>query len=256
MRTQLEVGDVIGRSFSVWTSNLLQFAAIAIVFSIPFILIQASPALFGAPQGAAYVGQFGNFLVGQIVTGMIAFAVFQTISSGTSDIGRSMSVAFSKFGVLLIASILVSILTGIGLMLCLVPGIIALIVFSVMIPSIVVEKLGPIDGMNRSVELTKGHRLQVFLIYLVLGVLYMVVFGGIACFGGFAVAGAGSGIGEGFQAGQEVAASPVLGLVQVGGGILGALVMTFQATLASVIYTDLREIKEGTNVDQIIDVFK
>lgn len=49
---------------------------------------------------------------------------------------------------------------------------------------------------------------------------------------------------------------PMVGLFQVGGGIVGAVIMTFQSTLAAVIYADLREIKEGTGVDQLVDVFQ
>jgi hypothetical protein len=252
MQTQLDVGDVLGRSFGVWTSNLFSFAAIAILFSIPFIVIQASPALFGAPQPAAYVGQFGNFMVGQIVTGLIALAVFQALSRGEADIGRSMSVAFSKFGSLLIASIVVAIATGVGMMMCVVPGVFAAILFSVVIPAVVVEKLGPMDALSRSVNLTEGHRMQIFLVFLVVGLVYAVVFGGIFCVSGVVMA--DSMQSGGFQAGQQPG-GPTIGLIQVGGGILGALVMTFQATLGAVIYKDLREIKEGTGVDDLVDVF-
>lgn len=69
----------------------------------------------------------------------------------------------------------VSLLTGIcilvGLVFLIVPGIILGILFMFVGYLVIEEKLGPIDAMKRSIELTKGNRVQLFLLSLaVLGI--------------------------------------------------------------------------------------
>ncbi len=69
----------------------------------------------------------------------------------------------------------VSLLTGIcilvGLVFLIVPGIILGILFMFAGYLVIEEKLGPIDAMKKSIELTKGNRVQLFMLSLaILGI--------------------------------------------------------------------------------------
>jgi uncharacterized membrane protein len=79
----------------------------------------------------------------------------------------------------LLAAIIVGILTGIGFILCIIPGIIigALLMFTY--PLIVDRRLGAIDAISQSVNTLKNEILMATLFYLVVGII--VVVGVAAC---------------------------------------------------------------------------
>jgi uncharacterized membrane protein len=68
-------------------------------------------------------------------------------------------------------SLLTAICILVGLVFLIVPGIILGILFMFVGYLVIEEKLGPIDAMKKSIELTKGNRMQLFLLSLtVLGI--------------------------------------------------------------------------------------
>jgi hypothetical protein len=65
---------------------------------------------------------------------------------------------------------------GVGFALLIVPGIILLLMWALTIPVAVLEDKGLRDSVNRSAELTKGHRGRVFVIYFLFLVLIYAVY--------------------------------------------------------------------------------
>jgi hypothetical protein len=67
------------------------------------------------------------------------------------------------------------VLTGLtvfaGYCMCIVPGIIFLLCFWVPVPVAVIERLGPIASMKRSMALTRGSRWAILGVIILLGVL-------------------------------------------------------------------------------------
>ncbi|HEX8118643.1 MAG TPA: hypothetical protein VF521_15315, partial [Pyrinomonadaceae bacterium] len=55
--------------------------------------------------------------------------------------------------------------TTFGYILLIVPGIIFSLMFSVSVPAAIVERLGAVDAMRRSYELTKGYKGLIFITY-------------------------------------------------------------------------------------------
>jgi uncharacterized membrane protein len=129
--------------------------------------------------------------------------------------------------------LLVAFGAGLAAIALLVPGIILWLGWSVAVPVLVQERLGVFGSMSRSRVLTKGSRWALFGLFLILilvGMAIQLVLGTvIALFGGII------------------------------GAVLAALVSTVWSMMmsiaAAVSYVELREVKEGTSVDELAEIF-
>ncbi len=113
-------------------------------------------------------------------------------------------------------------------------------ILAVTIPACVVERKGPIESLKRSFELTKGHRLQIFVLYLIVGVITGIVTAiFVLLFGIFAAIFGTAGI---------VIAALLLAIIL-------AVPQAFNSVMTTVIYSDLRQAKEGVALDSLANVF-
>jgi len=160
--------------------------------SRPWIFIQAGLLLFLinmavnllqtlAEMGGKQMGEPAMAIIG-LVSAIIGIGISFLISMGETafflrshDDVHAVSLRtlwnptpFWKFvGV----SLLTAICILIGLVFLIVPGIILGILFMFVGYLVIEEKLGPIDAMKKSIALTKGNRIQLFLLSLaVLGI--------------------------------------------------------------------------------------
>jgi ABC-type phosphate transport system permease subunit len=65
----------------------------------------------------------------------------------------------------------------VGLFLFIIPGIIIAIMFSLIVPSIVVEQKGAFESLGRSKKLVSNRWLKTFALIVILGIIYLVVSG-------------------------------------------------------------------------------
>ena len=94
--------------------------------------------------------------------------VFGDVFSGGRTLGKYFVYWFVSF-----------VLVYIGMLLCVVPGVILGLGFSLGYPLITDQGLSAIDAMKRSWEMTKGHKLNIFLFGLI-GILVLLG-GAFAC---------------------------------------------------------------------------
>jgi hypothetical protein len=107
----------------------------------------------------------------------------------------------------------------------------------VFIPACVVERLGPIESLNRSSNLTKGCRWKISVLYLlcfVIGVAFGVTFAFIS---------------GAFMSGFNPIFLAVFEQLSV------TIPMTFVNVLTAVTYYELRNVKEGVTIDSLANVF-
>jgi hypothetical protein len=146
--------------------------------------------------------------------------------------------------------LVVMILAGLGWMLFVVPGLWVMSVFAVFAPAIVVERIG-LGGLGRSVSLTKGYR------WPILGAMIVTMLGAMAV--GMVVAIAAALL--------ELMLAPLVSDAGAALGMLAAIVAVMLQSLnltvtyclpcvgVALIYARLREIKEGTSVEALTEVF-
>ena len=255
MDKTLNIGAVISETFSVIGRKFVDLAILGVVFvGVPTLLVTffSSQMIEQSLEDGAFemnfsLGYFLANLLYSLFPFMLQAAVVHTTVSSlngqSSGTGEAISTALRSFLPLFIVAILMSIGLTIGFILLIFPGLILLTVWAVVVPALVIDKAGIFGSFGRSADLTRGSRWQIFGLILI-GYVILFVVGAILGFLsiGFGAAGAFS------PTGINVPAMLTGVVIDTAMAIIGAVGV-------SVLYVQLRELKEGTRVDRIGDVF-
>lgn len=229
---QFNVGSVLSRSLSTLLKNPGLFVGLAIIATIPEIVLGL---VAGDSPGTAFALSIITRICSLILTGAIVYAVYCILRGDNVTMGDAVKRGLSRFWPLVGASIIINFCTGIGFMLLLVPGLILMCMWAVAVPACVVEHLGPTQCLKRSSELTAGNRWTIFGLFFLVGLVMMVVM--------FAVMFVAALI-----TGSEAVASILASLV-------AAVPAAFLSVMTATVYYDLRAVKEGVTVDKLANVF-
>ena len=192
--TGFSVGDILGQSFSIYFRNLRTFIPMSLIafvpsFAVAFLLDSSSlndPVILDpdlqdptAIDVWAYLGvtmreAFVNLLCLTWLQAGLAFGVVRQLRGGTAGFVETILQWLRVLAPATLVALAVTLLTGLGAMLLLVPGIIVALILWVAVPAAVVERSG-LRALGRSHELTNGFKGQIFGLALILGVLQLVV---------------------------------------------------------------------------------
>jgi hypothetical protein len=172
---RISVSEVIGETFSTYRQNIGALLGSALVI---FVVVGLVAGLLQESGGlllvliAAAVRIAGYALY----TGFVVKLV-QDVRDGRRDqaVGDLFSAATPYILPLIGFGILFGIGVTIGLILIVVPGLIALTLWSVGAPAIVVEGIGPIDAFGRSRRLVRGDAWPVFGTLIVTYLIVLVI---------------------------------------------------------------------------------
>ncbi|MBN8811303.1 MULTISPECIES: hypothetical protein [Sphingomonas] len=248
-----EIGAVISRAFETIGSNFLLFCGLALVLAgTPQLVLGYWQAInFNLHGGAAdaaifysgsYWGMAGLTWLVSIVTGAILQAALTRatvmhLSGETPQFGALLAVGISMILPMIAIGLIAGIGVGIGMLLLIVPGVILWLVWAVVTPAYVQEKVGILEAFSRSAALTSGARWRIFLTMLIVVVLLWVL-----------------SIPVSFLTAAMIATGNALLTAFVGAavGALGSMVMV--AVQAS-IYVELRQLKEGIAPSDLEAIF-
>lgn len=170
------LGDILGQTFSIYKANFLAFVIIMVVVSIPAI---ACAVLATSVPWAAFFPGLIAWVTTPIGTGAITFGVYEYLSGRSTTVGDCLRVGFAKLLPVIGVALLTGLIIGIGIIACVVPGLIALAVFALAVPVAVQEKTSVVDALRRSSQLTEGFRWTIlglyFLIFVINAVLVLPV---------------------------------------------------------------------------------
>jgi hypothetical protein len=160
MRTEFSAGRVVGRSLSLLFSNAGAFLLMVVLIHLPLVLFRiymttgaALPALKAKEPGIVLlVGLFLQPLAAASVT----YGVIRELGGKPASFGDCITVGLSRMPMVLLVGIAAGLLTVVGLFALCVPGILAWIIFFVAAPASVVERLGVLDSLRRSEQMTRG----------------------------------------------------------------------------------------------------
>lgn len=254
---EMTVGGVLGRTFAAIGAAPGRFLGISLGVSILSHLLsqlmlrntpQPPP---GAPPSAAFDSYpWGMMIVVWIVTMflfMLATAVLIRTATALEDgareepFGQTLSAALRVLPALIGGSILSYLGIWVGMLLLLVPGIILALMWAVLGPVLVQERVGVIAAFGRSNRLTKGARLRILGLYIVVFAIYLVAL--------FAM-----GAGVGFSYGMAAAGPPTTVATVLGIVVQSAFLAVWTAVQAS-LYLELRNWKDGVAGDRLADIF-
>ncbi len=214
---KIEVGAVIRKVWSIYVDQapvLMPAAAVVFVFTgiISVLLLQSS-------SGLAWLALLIGLIATTLFTGMVVELVAD-VQDGRRDAspGQLLRAAVPVLGPLILIAIVVGVLTLVGFALVIVPGLIAMTVWSVAAPVVVLERPPGLKAMRRSRELVSGNGWPVFGVILVLTLAVAVVSGAIE------IAAESAGTAAGIVARV----------------VLGVLTAPLSALAAAVLYFELR----------------
>lgn len=151
--------------------------------AVPYVillLIAGAPAFLGNLlvylTGLALLGSLLS-LVGAVITIIAVASVQIALLDGSNDLTAARAKVMPRLLPLIGLALLVGIIVIIGMVLLIVPGVIAACALLTAIPLFLDQNTGVIDSLQRSVELTKGNWLRIFLMLLIFGLPAAIVIG-------------------------------------------------------------------------------
>jgi hypothetical protein len=236
---EFRAGPVIAKSLALLRRHLLKFLLLSFVAALPPLLLAADPAAVRRPLDPHYLAlALGSGLLTLFLLALcqpaILFGAFQTMRGRDFELGEALGKAIERLMPVVGVSLLMLAAILAGSLLLLVPGLMFWTMFLIAIPVCVVERLGPIASLRRSAGLTKGNRLRLFGLFLVLLIgltvlRYLVNLAGLSIGGPFAA-----------------------GILDV---VFDALSTAFELVAIAVVYHDLRVAKEGIDIEQLAALF-
>jgi hypothetical protein len=248
---QLDVGGVLGQTFSVWGRNLVPFCLTGLIVQSPVLLGLMGMGLAGGkmPLAQGALGLVSNIL-GLILIGAVTFGVFRALSGEGATLGEIVRLGFSRLGTVWGTAILTGLAVGLGICALIIPGLILMARFWVSVPVAVIEEPGATAAMGRSAELTEGNRWKVFAVAVVLGAIqfgFTMACGIVLALLDTPAAGAAPE-----SARAQAMLSPWLQALQ---DVLILPIVALNAVGPAVAYYDLRVGKEGADVEDLVKVF-
>lgn len=221
------------RAWQTLTSYPLVFLGITLAPTLIVTIVGILLALI-SPLLATIIIVLGGIVLNLVAQGAIAYGTFESMTGNEPTIRNAFSKVMPRIIPLVCLAAIVGLCVFLGFIILIIPGIIVMCMFAVSMQACVVEQKGALDSISRSLDLTKGYRVQIFLIFLALGLAVFILFAIIAVVVGLIF--------------NETITQLVINLI-------GIVPSAFGSILAAILYYDLRNIKEGISLDSLTKVF-
>ena len=176
------IGGVLDGGFRLFRacfSRVFWLAAIAALITAPFNLL--GPYFQRNPPTAGVVASVGcGLLVGVVLIIVIYGALIARIDSvaraAPLSVGEALAIGLHRLPAMFVSGLLTGLVVGVGLILLLIPGFIFMIWFVFAPTAVIIERLGPLDGMSYSRALVRGHWWRTAALLTIVGIILMVVY--------------------------------------------------------------------------------
>lgn len=250
-RENFDIGRVVQRTIALTGRNFVPFFVLALVLTgLPSLILQVAmptdPTTVQQAPGIYFttviIGALVSVATGVILQGALTRASVDDLSGKPVQLGAAISNAVALILPLIGLGLLVGLGVAIGFIALIIPGIYLLLCWMVASPVMVVERLGVMASMSRSMQLTQGHRWAILGLIVLFMIAYMIVAAVVgAILGGSMAQLAAPG-------GPPITFLIIMTLVGVVLSVLGTVG-------AAAIYFELRQIKEGVGVTELAQVF-
>lgn len=193
---ELTAGDIVAGTFQAWIRHFRPIFAISLLFTIPVFLVNAF-VLTGLPEVPedldeleigdyllrSLVGTTISLALGFLLTAALAYAFLKTFGNEAVTPGEAALEVLGRFSAILVFALIAGVLTAVGFLILIVPGLVAIVVFSLGIPAILNERIRGTEAISRSWTLISGNwgvAIGVVLIGFLINFAVALVVGGIA----------------------------------------------------------------------------
>jgi hypothetical protein len=240
----LSVGEILDVSFTLYRRHFTALAAVALLCSgLPVLMsiyIEAAGGML-AHIGLTLVYYLVFMVLSAIATAATVFIVSESYLGRPLGAGAALSRSTPLLGRIIVCSILLALVVGLGFVFLFVPGIILACGLIVAFPALVLEPGATASGaLGRSWSLTRGARLRMFGLMLTLLILLYIPLVSLL------------GIAALVMPAEDMASAGTSpgGLLAVAlGGVVQMLIYPLFYCVLTVAYYDLRVRKEGFDLE-------
>lgn len=227
--SERKAGQIIGDSIRLYVQNL---PVIFVIYGLPlFPLIVIEAAAAASHDEATNLAALAvETVISMFTLGAVTFAVSDICLGNRPSIRRSYAALFRVFWPYLLTYLLVVTATLVGLVLLVVPGLIAMMLLLFCLQVAIIERRGPIESCKRSIQLGKGYYWRNF------GVLLLAIL-----LAGVAILAIGMTLGIIAVVADSDPESFIFNLLV---GVLGSLAAPLLQIPAILLYYDMRARKE------------
>ena len=227
---QISVGAVLSRAWATLMKRPGIFFGLACLALVPPAILEGL-----LPGKSANMAQVMGGIFALMMQGATAYAVYQLLRHQNVSFNEALTHGTARIGSLVLTAALTTLGIVLGIVVLIIPGVILACMWAVTIPVCVVERLGPIDSIKRSAQLTKGHRLPMFGVVCIPFVIMMLC-----------------ALVVGFASEMLIENDMVLGIL-----ISLALIVpqAFNSVVIVTAYSDLRAIKDGVALEGLANIF-
>ena len=234
------LGSVLRRSLSILISELPLFLIITTLTFSPVIALSVFINLASSspePKEIYIISYLLSLSLQPLATAILIHGVFRRLRGEKARLGDCLRTGLSRLMAVLGFSIVSYIASTLGMMLCIIPGIVISCMMYVGMPVVVVEGKGTIDAIRRSDGLTKGFRWSIFALVVLTGLTSNILSGTLSIV--MNMIGVMS---------ESTASLFSMNLAQI-------LTATLSAVLTAVTYHDLRISRDGIDSDDLVSIF-
>ena len=217
----LDIGGVFEKTTDIYKRCFGTVWLVALILMVPSSIIVA---LLGDDSGLQFLGSLINLAVGAWLIGSIVRIVQDVEADGRVDqsVGEVLGSVLPRLLPLIALQLVIGIGVAIGLVLLIVPGVILALMWIAAVPAFVVEERGVFDALSRSSDLTRGNRMRILAVGLIVLAIYVAV---------------------GVIGALLVAAAPVVGVIVLIAVVV--LAYPYVSIITAVLYFRLRELHGG-----------
>jgi hypothetical protein len=206
---ELHVDEVLSLTFNLYSSRFLLFFVpflvaglitgawgrfINLMFPLPAapsttasmdVLLSYLASLLKVLVALVFLSALVSWIISTIVSGTAVKIASDVLEKHSANLSDALGFTLNLVPALLCAGIITGILILIGFICLVVPGIILVIMFSLVTPAIVIERKGALESLSRSRRLVGGRWLKTFGLTLIIGIIIIVailIFGVISTF--------------------------------------------------------------------------
>jgi uncharacterized membrane protein len=223
---RISAGSVIKRSLKLAAKNFVPLFLIGAVTSLP-TLLSGSADPMQPVGGKLWLGIVLGSVFAALCQAMVVAGTIRALTGKEPRFVESSARALRRSFPVLVAYLLLALICALGILLLIVPGLIAFAALAVVVPVCVMEDLRPLESLSRSCALTAGSRWNIFWVQLLTIIAAALV----------------GGIGSAALHGLPLTAQNAFDFVW------GAVISSYSGVLAAVIYYDLRVAKENASFD-------
>jgi hypothetical protein len=179
----LSLGQLLDETFNIYRRNFLLFIGISAIPNLILLAVQLALGSFAVSQStdialAAFVG-LGSVLAALFVNAAVVAATTFGVSDIYLETPTSIMACFSRVSGkalrVIYVSFITSLMIGIGLAFCIVPGIYLAGRYGLAVPAVVLEKITGNRSLSRSADLTQDFIGRVILVYFLTTIFTMIM---------------------------------------------------------------------------------